>query len=289
VAGLRFLVVDGNPAERRAYHERDFGKSPGIAYGDTLLSLAPRGSHYDICLPAEPGANLPQGAALADYDGIALTGSSLHLWNREPAVERQIELAREIFRSQTAAFGSCWGVQMACVAAGGDVRKNPLGREIGFARNIAPTEAGRGHPLLAGRPAAFDAPAIHLDIIATPSDDMTVLASNALTPVQAAEIRHEGGVFWGIQYHPEFSLAENGIILRRLAGLMADEGFVRSQGDGEAYADDLVTLDSDRARRDIAWRHGLDDEVVDDRKRLTEIRNWIERQVKPMAAARGRG
>jgi GMP synthase (glutamine-hydrolysing) len=285
---LRFLIVDGNPADRRSVHERDFGKSPGAAYGDTLLSLSPAGSSYDVCLPADPGANLPLGAALADYDGIALTGSSLHLWNREPAVERQIELAREIFRSHTPFLGSCWGIQMACVAAGGDVRRNPLGREIGFARNIAPSAAGQAHPLLSGRPAAFTAPAIHLDVITTPADDMTVLASNALTPVQAAEIRQDGGVFWGIQYHPEFSLTEAASILHRLAPLMVSEGFVGSQSEGEAYAADLVTLDNDRSRQDIAWRLGLDDEVIDDAKRLTELRNWIAHQVMPTRGVRGR-
>jgi GMP synthase (glutamine-hydrolysing) len=287
--GLKFLVVDGNPVERRAVHERDFGKSPGNAYGDTLLSLAPAGSLYDICFPADPGANLPQGSALADYDGVALTGSSLHLWNREPAVERQISLAREIFRSRTAFFGSCWGVQMACVAAGGDVQKNPLGREFGFARNIAPTSAGRTHPLLAGRPDAFDAPAIHLDIISTVSPDMTALASNALSPVQATEIRHEGGIFWGVQYHPEFSLTETASIIARLADGMAQEGFFRSGADGEAYARDLVTLDDDPSRTDIAWRFGLNSEVLDPHKRTTEIRNWINHQVLPMRSQRSRG
>ncbi len=288
MSSLRFLVVDGNPADRRAAHERDFGKTPGSSYGDTLLWLSPSGSTYDICLPADPGANLPLGAALADYDGIALTGSSLHLWNREPAVDRQIELAREIFRSRTPFFGSCWGVQMACVAAGGDVQRNPLGREIGFARNIAVNAAGRDHPLLAGRPAAYTAPAIHLDVITAHSDTMTVLASNALTPVQAAEIRHDGGIFWGIQYHPEFSLREAASILHRIAPLMAEEGFVRSQSEGEAYAADLAALDRDRSRQDIAWRLGLDDEVLDDARRLTELRNWIAHQVIPAHSARER-
>ncbi len=289
MSGLRFLVVDGNPVERRAVHLRDFGKSPGNAYGDTLLALAPAGSLFDICYPADHGANLPQRAGLADYDGIALTGSSLHLWKREAAVERQISLAREIFRSRTAFFGSCWGVQMACVAAGGDVGKNPLGREFGFARNIAPTAAGRAHPMLAGRPAAFDAPAIHLDIVTTPSPDMIVLASNALCPVQAAEIHHDGGTFWGVQYHPEFSLTESASIIARLAGDMAEEGFFQTVEAGVAYAKDLVTLDQEPSRRDIAWRCGLGAEILDEHKRVTELRNWIEHQVLPKQMERGRG
>ena len=287
--GLKFLIVDGNPAERRFAHEQSFGKSPGVDYGDNVLSVAPAGSRYDICYPADPGANLPLGAGLADYDGIALTGSSLHLWERNEAITRQIDLAREIFKSRTGFFGSCWGVQMACVAAGGDVQKNPLGREVGFARNIALTDQGRSHPMLKGRPGAFDAPAIHLDIITVPSGDITVLATNALTPVQAAEIRHAGGVFWGVQYHPEFSLTELGHIMRRVAPSMIAEGFVRSPEEAETYAVELMTLDADRSRHDLAWRHGLNAEVLDDGKRVTEIRNWVDFQVKPLHSARGRG
>jgi GMP synthase (glutamine-hydrolysing) len=289
MSGLRYLIVDGNPRERRQAHVADYGRSPGDAYGETLLALSPSGSTYDVCLPADEGANLPTGAGIAEYDGVALTGSSLHLWHREPAVERQIALAREVFRSGTAFFGSCWGVQMAAVAAGGDVRKNPLGRELAFARNIVPTEEGRAHPLLTGRPAAFDAPAIHLDLIAAPPPDCTILASNALTPVQAAEIRHEAGVFWGVQYHPEFTLREVGVILRRMAALTVDEGFSRTIEEAHAFTDDLVALDADRSRRDIAWRMGLDDQVLDDALRMRELTNWIGRQVMPGAAARGRG
>lgn len=289
MAGLRFLVVDGNPRERREAHVQDYGLSPGDAYGETLLTFSPAGSRYDVCLPADHGANLPHGSGIADYDGVALTGSSLHLWNLEPAVERQIALAREIFRSRVPFFGSCWGVQMAAVAAGGDVRKNPLGRELAFARNIAPSEAGRGHPLLAGRPLAYDAPAIHLDLIATLPAGSTVLASNALAPVQAAEISHAGGMFWGIQYHPEFTLREIGVILRRIAPLTTAEGFSRTEEEARAYAEDLIALDADRLRQDIAWRLGLGTDILDDSARTTEIRNWIERQVLPAAGKRGRG
>jgi GMP synthase (glutamine-hydrolysing) len=289
MSGFRFLVVDGNVADRRDAHATTFGKSPGQSYGDALLECAPRGSLYDICYPADMGSNLPNAAGLADYDGIALTGSALHLWHREAAVNQQIEFAREAFRSKTAFFGSCWGLQMACVAAGGDVQKNRLGREVGFARNIAPTEFGRTHPLLAGRPAAYDAPAIHLDILTEPSSDFTLLASNRLTPMQAAEIRYDGGEFWGVQYHPEFSLTEVAVILKRLGQQMVIENFARDAADAEAYADDLIALDQDRSRHYIAWKLGLDEQVLNDELRLTEIRNWIDLQVKPKASERGRG
>ena len=55
-----------------------------------------------------------------------------------------------------------------------------------------------------------------------------------------------------------------------------------------ANIDDLLTLESDRKRTDLSWRFGLDEEVLDDFKRLTEIRNFIEHYVKPKKSERGR-
>jgi GMP synthase (glutamine-hydrolysing) len=40
-------------------------------------------------------------------------------------------------------WGSCWGLQIATVALGGSVRRNPRGRELAIARAITVTEAGR--------------------------------------------------------------------------------------------------------------------------------------------------
>ena len=54
---------------------------------------------------------------------------------------------------------------MAVVAAGGTVRANPRGREMGIARKIALTPEGRGHPLYAGKGSVFDAFISHVDEI----------------------------------------------------------------------------------------------------------------------------
>jgi GMP synthase (glutamine-hydrolysing) len=195
---------------------------------------------------------------------------------------------REVYLSGTPSFGSCWGLQMGAMAAGGDVQMNQKGREVGFARRITQTDEGTRHPMLQGRPMSFDAPAIHLDVVTTLPEHVTVLASNTVTPVQAAEIHHEGGVFWGVQYHPEFSLTELATILKRYHDTLLAEGMFLSSDDHAAYIDDLLTLESDRKRTDLSWRFGLDEEVLDDFKRLTEIRNFIEHYVKPKKSERGR-
>ena len=284
---LRLLFVDGNTREQRENHAAGYGTQPAEAYAAEIAAIVP-GAVTDICLPADEGANLPDGAGLQSYDGIFLTGSSLHIYQIEPAVTRQIELMRAIYASGTPCFGSCWGIQMGAVAAGGSVTRNPRGREIGFARKIAPNEAGRAHPLLAGRPAAFDAPAIHLDTVALPPGETTILASNAYSEVQAAEIRHDGGTFWGVQYHPEFPLRQVASIMQRMVPILIEEGFRANEAAAHAWLDDLRALDAQPARHDLAWAHGLDAEVLDDRRRVTELRNFLSHRVQPQASARGR-
>ncbi len=284
---IRLLVVEGNVREAREAHARGYGQTPGDSYASVVRHLEPS-AICDIAMPADEGANLPDPAGLQSYDGIFLTGSSLHIYQIAPPVTRQIELMRAIYKSGTPCFGSCWGIQMGAVAAGGTVLANPAGREIGFARRIVPTEAGVRHPLLEGRPQAFDAPAIHLDAVVMPPSDVTVLAANAMTPVQAAEIRHDGGVFWGVQYHPEFSLTETASILKRLAEPLMREGFRRSQDDVARYCEELVMLDADPSRTDLAWAHGLDEQVLDPMLRLTEIRNFLRHRVKSGISERGR-
>jgi len=284
---LRLLVVEGNVRAACEPYEAAFGKTPSQSYADVLRSIAPD-AHCDICLPADQGANLPNAQGLEDYDGVAVTGSALNIYDGGEAVERQLELAKAVYAANIAFFGSCWGLQLAAAASGGTVAKNPLGREVGIARNISLTEAGAGHPMLSGRPAAFDAPCTHLDIVSVPPPDATILARNRFASVQAAEIRHAGGTFWGVQYHPEFTLTELAMIMERRAASLAQEGMFADEAQGEAYCAELRALDQEPGRSDIAWRLGIGPELTDEQARLTELRNWISLRVRPEKSRRGR-
>lgn len=284
---LRFLVVEGNTRDARQAHRAGYGRTLSESYADAIQAIE-RDCVCDIAFPTDEGANLPDASGLESYDGIVLTGSYLNIYDRTPEIMRQIDLMRAIYASRTPSFGSCWGLQVAAVAADGDVQKNPLGREVGFARRLRRTEEGRGHPLLEGRPEVYDAPAIHLDMVTALPKDVTVVATNPVSAVQAAEFRQDGGTFWGVQYHPEFSLAELAVILRQRTEMMIREGFCRTPENVQAYADDLTTLATDPSRFDLAWRHGVDAEVLDVARRTREIRNFIEHRVKAEKSVRGR-
>ena len=282
---LRFLIVEGNTRPVREKHKTDYGIAPAEHYGEVLISISGEGS-YDIVCPADPDAALPHNAALHDYDGIVLTGSALHLWQGEPEALRQIEFAREIYRAHVPFFGSCWGLQIAAVAAGGSVHKNPRGREMGYARKIIPTQAGQAHPLLNGRPGAYDAPCSHLDEVAQLPPDATLLASNAVSSVQAAEFRYEGGTFWGVQYHPEFPHSLTAFLVERRGETLIEEGLFMDAAQHAAYVADLRALHRDPGLKHVAFRHGLGPDVTDETQRTLEIRNFIEHRVQPHRAKR---
>ncbi|GJE52471.1 Gamma-glutamyl-L-1-hydroxyisopropylamide hydrolase [Methylobacterium tardum] len=272
---FRFLVAESETPEARQGRRESVGRSSGETYLGILREIAP-GSACDRIMPADAGAELPTGATLSGYDAVFLSGSPLHLYEETPETHRTVAFMRAVFASGTPAFGSCAGLQVATVAAGGSVRPNARGREAAFARRITLTDVGREHPLLAGRPAAYDAPAIHTDEVEALPSGAVLLAGNRVTAVQAAEIRFDGGVFWGVQYHPEIGLDEVAGALRRQADGMIEAGLARSQDDVEAYARQVDDLHREPHRRDLAWRLGLDEQVTDGHLRRTELRNFIE-------------
>jgi GMP synthase (glutamine-hydrolysing) len=106
--------------------------------------------------------------------------------------------------------------------------------------------------------------------------------------VQAAEIRADEGVFWGVQYHPELSLAEIAAALRREEDALVQEGLAQSPEALEQHAGLIDELHQEPGRRDLAWCLGLDEQVTESRQRQTELRNFIELAVKPNRSARGR-
>ncbi len=115
----RFLVVDGYARAGREDLRAGGATTAGELYERMLKKCAPDGALVDIVSPADPDAALPTGAAIADYDGIAWTGSSLTIHHDDPKVTPQIDFARAAFEAQVPGFGSCWAAQIAAAAAGG--------------------------------------------------------------------------------------------------------------------------------------------------------------------------
>src|SRR6476620_2947773 len=104
----RLLVIEGNTAEGRALFSAAGGAPPSESYSILLRELLPD-AITDICYPADGHANLHDRMGLEGYDGIVITGSSLNMYDGGPPIERQIDLIKTAYTSNTPLFGSCWG------------------------------------------------------------------------------------------------------------------------------------------------------------------------------------
>ena len=281
MTGPRILVIDGNVAEIRARQAAALGYDSGTGYARVLRHIDPA-LRIDIVLAADAQPAFPAGVGVADYDGVTMTGSALNVYNGGPPVTRQIELAQAVFAAGVPFFGSCWGLQVAVTAAGGEVRANPRGREFGFGRRILLSEAGRAHRLFAGKPAVFEAPTIHRDEIAALPAGAAILAGNDFG-VQAAAFTFRRGTFWGVQYHPEYDYIDIAAAAERYGETLVGEGMFRDMPELMGFAAELRALQSNPAEMPLLWKHGLGPAMRAEALRLLEIRNWLDAEVRPRA------
>ncbi len=222
------------------------------------------------------GKSAPSLDRLRDFDGVVFPGSPIQMYEETEEVRSAAAFMAAVYASGTPSFGSCAGLQIAAVAAGGTVKPREGVMEAGLARGIVATEAGRGHALLRGREGSWDALAMHSTVVDRVPGGATVLASARGTPVEAAEIRHADGTFWGVQYHPEVTMGEIADALRAQQDELVDDDLAEDGEAVERYASALDALDARPDRRDLAWQIGVDDEVTDFAKRTTEIRNFLD-------------
>src|SRR5580692_5877423 len=281
INGARILVIDGNVAEIRARLTAALGYDSGTGYAQVLRRIEPS-LHVDVVCAAD-GAALPAGVGLENYHGVTMTGSALNIYNGGDPVVRQIELVKAVFAAGVPFFGSCWGLRVAVTAAGGLVRANPRGREFGFARRVLLSEAGREHPLFAGKPVAFEAPTIHRDEISSLPVGAAVLAVNDFG-VQAASFTHGQGTFWGVQYHPEYDYLDIAAAAERYGETLVTEGMFRDTAALAAFAAELRALQTNPSDSPLLWKHGLGPAMRTEALRLLEIRNWLQAQVLPRSA-----
>jgi GMP synthase (glutamine-hydrolysing) len=270
----RLLVLDAYAPEGRAAERAAGGTEAGALYERMLRHLEPD-LVIDVAYPADPDPRLPSGAALADYDGVAWTGSSLTILDAgDTRVRRQIEFARAVFAAGTPSFGSCWAAQVAVVAAGGRCRASPRGREFGISRRIALSPAGREHPLFEGKPPVFDAFTSHADEVVELAD-ADLLASNAWSRVQAVSVVRGAGRFWAVQYHPEYDLHEVASLCRLRADELVAQGSFENSAAAERHAAQLEALHRDPSRSDLAEALEVGDDLLDEEQRTREVANWL--------------
>ena len=272
---LRLLVLDAYAPEGRAALRSAGGSEAGQLYERMLRRLAP-GAAIDVAHPADADPKLPSGAALADYDGVAWTGSNLTIHDAgNVRVRRQLELARAVYEAGVPSFGSCWAAQLSVAAAGGRCAAHPSGREFGVARQVTLSAAGRAHPLFRGKPARFDAFTSHADEVVELCDGAQLLASNDWSRVQAVSVERGRGRFWALQYHPEYDPHEVAALCRLRRRELVAQGTFPDDVAAERFIERLEALHADPTRAEVAEALGIGAALLDAEQRTLEVRNWL--------------
>ncbi|MCP4103932.1 MAG: type 1 glutamine amidotransferase [Desulfobacteraceae bacterium] len=276
---ISICIFNCHPKESRKKFDRSDVEHPHNLFRDFFHRYIPRAS-VDICFIADPGETLPSGANLSSYDGYIWAGSNLTIYHLDdPRVTRQIELAKAIYQAGVPCCGSCWGIQVAAVAAGGEVKKNPKGREWNIGRGIELTESGQKSSYLAGKPGKYGGFVMHLNEVTSLPTGAKLLASNEHSRVQALEVRHGKGVFWATQYHPEYNLYEMARLIKARAEPLVKEGFFSATDEVLAYTDKLIALHKQPDSSELRLELDIGEDILNPEIREQELRNWIDNQV----------
>ena len=153
----------------------------------------------------------PVSEVWAHHDGLVVLGGAMGACDDAvaPWLAPTRALLADAVAREVPTLGVCLGHQLAGVALGGVVGRNPSGRTVGPVP-VRLTGAAASDPLLGG----FDGlPAIHYndDVVLEVPTGATVLAT---LPDGRPQALRFGRVAWGVQFHPETSPEVFGAWLR---------------------------------------------------------------------------
>ena len=158
-------------------------------------ALRPAWDGEVVVLDVRTGEPLPDPEEAAAF---VITGSAAHVPTREPWMLRLEGWLREaVVGAGKPTLGICFGHQILAQALGGEVQRNPNGREIG----TVVVERTADDPIFEGLPASFAAQATHVDSVVRLPPSAVPLARSSLDPSQAIRFTE---TCYGVQFHPEF-------------------------------------------------------------------------------------
>jgi GMP synthase (glutamine-hydrolysing) len=274
-APLRILIVNCYPAASRENFDRSDVGHPHDLFKAFLREEAPNAT-TEIVYVADPDFALPVSTTIADFDAFIWTGSDLTVYHTDdPRVASQITFANALMDGGAVCWGSCWGLQLASLVAGGEVAANPKGREWGIAREIRLTEAAAAAPMHVGKPAVFDAFIMHLDEVTRLPDGTPLLATNEHTHIQAAIVERGDAAFWTTQYHPEYNLHEMGRLIAARAKALVREGFFPDEDAVATYAAKMKDLAANPGSAELRADLNVGEDIIFPQIRQVELRNWL--------------
>ncbi|MEW6250412.1 MAG: glutamine-hydrolyzing GMP synthase [Planctomycetota bacterium] len=161
-----------------------------------LIARRVRENHVysELLSPATPPARLRE----LGVKGLILSGGPASVY--EPGAPR---CDPGILELGVPVLGICYGMQLACLLLGGDVRAGHA-REYGRVRMQVHNATG----ILAHLPREISVWMSHGDIVTEVADCFASIAATANSPMAA--VRHRTRSIWGVQFHPEVTHTPQG-------------------------------------------------------------------------------
>ena len=260
---MKLLVIEGNTSQTRLERGAFGIKAYHQIFSEMLHGIIPF-AEIDVAFPADDEKILPSIAELKKYDGILWTGSSLSVLDSIPAVTQQLNFAKSIFKSGVPLYGSCWGLQVATVVAGGSVAKSNNGLELGLSNPIQLTSEGKKSTLFKRREKNYQALCIHYDEVSEVPENTIILAYNSHSKVQAMTFEYLNSTFFGVQYHPEFSPIVMAQIISFLKGNLLRSNYFSSEVEAEKLISKLKNSEI------------LPKEIANYKLHTQEISSWLD-------------
>ena len=160
--------------------------------------LTEAGCAVDVRRPYR-GEDLPEH--LDGHRSMVVLGGSMDAYSDDlhPWLSQVTELVRVAAADRVPALGICLGHQLAAVALGGAVHKNPRGQMIGVLE-VGWTKSAAHDPLLGAVSDAEAAVQWNNDVVSIPPVGTEALARTPFGELQAARF---APTVWGVQSHPE--------------------------------------------------------------------------------------
>lgn len=203
------ILKTGSPYAELKRQQGDFVNWIRQRLGDTDFET--------VVVDAEAGGALPQPQ---NGQAVIITGSHAMITERRAWSERCAVWLKEAVQGGMPVLGICYGHQLLAHALGGEVGRNPHGREFGTVE-IQRTPAAESDRLFSALPERFEAQVCHTQSVLHLPAGAVVLAESARDGAQA--VRYGENV-WGVQFHPEFNAAAMRFYLRRFEKRLTDEG-----------------------------------------------------------------
>ncbi|MDC0226673.1 gamma-glutamyl-gamma-aminobutyrate hydrolase family protein [Alphaproteobacteria bacterium] len=270
---MNILIVDGNEKKASDQYLQIGMPTQFQVYENVLRSLITNKCNISTLHPAHKNNYIPLGVNLGDFDGIVWTGSLLNIYDLGPAIERQIELAKELFKQTNKIFGSCWGLHVLATAAGGEVRKNPRGLEAVIANNIIINNDGINHPLYQNKPNNFDSFCWHYDELEKLPNETKVLSSNEMSSIQSIVFKRENSDIWAVQYHPEFNSKWISGLMKQRKSLLLKEGIYRSTDEFNKAHSLFLNVEKYQDKRKQLQ---ISNTVINEDIHTLELANWVK-------------